>query len=87
MSKKRGKSSRKADIRNNNSVMRIRSRQRASFPELFVPAGFAGGLVDPDTGFARFGWRDYDPAMGRFTAPDPLGDTGGDHDLYEYCIE
>ena len=67
--------------------MRIRSRQRASFPELFVPAGFAGGLVDPDTGFARFGWRDYDPAMGRFTAPDPLGDTGGDHDLYEYCIE
>ena len=37
--------------------------------------------------FARFGWRDYDPAVGRFTAPDPLGDTGGDHDLYEYCVD
>ena len=23
----------------------------------------------------------------RFTAPDPLGDTGGDHDLYDYCID
>ena len=49
--------------------------------------GFAGGLTDPDTGFVRFGWRDYDPAVGRFTAPDPLGDTGGDHDLYEYCVD
>ena len=25
--------------------------------------------------------------MGRFTAPDPLGDTGGDHDLYDYCVD
>ena len=52
-----------------------------------MPVGFAGGLTDPDTGFVRFGWRDYDPAVGRFTAPDPLGDTGGDHDLYEYCVD
>ena len=43
--------------------------------------------MDPDTGFVRFGWRDYDPAVGRFTAPDPLGDTGGDHDVYEYCVD
>ena len=52
-----------------------------------MPVGFAGGLTDPDTGFVRFGWRDYDPAVGRFTAPDPLGDTGGDHDVYEYCVD
>ena len=31
--------------------------------------------------------RDYDPRVGRFTAPDPLGDTGGDHDLFEYCVD
>ena len=68
-------------------VLFLGLRQRDSLPELFVPAGFAGGLVDPDTGFTRFGWRDYDPAVGRFTAPDPLGDTGGDHDLYEYCVD
>ena len=62
-------------------------RLHDSLPELFVPVGFAGGLTDPDTGFVRFGWRDYDPAVGRFTAPDPLGDTGGDHDVYEYCVD
>ena len=58
-----------------------------SFPDFFLPIGFAGGLEDPDTGLVRFGWRDYDPAVGRFTAPDPLGDTGGDHDLYDYCVD
>ncbi|MEW5772931.1 MAG: RHS repeat-associated core domain-containing protein [Thermodesulfobacteriota bacterium] len=35
----------------------------------------------------RFGHRDYDPEVGRFNAQDPLGDTGGDHDLYEYCVD
>ena len=62
-------------------------QHRDSFPDLFMPIGFAGGLVDPDTGLVRFGYRDYDPSVGRFTAPDPLGDTGGDHDLYDYCID
>ena len=62
-------------------------QQSDSFPDLFMPIGFAGGLADPDTGLVRFGWRDYDPSVGRFTAPDPLGDTGGDHDLYDYCID
>lgn len=73
----------------------VKEVQRDSFgillfdsqPDLFMPIGFAGGLEDPDTGFVRFGYRDYDPAIGRFTAPDPLGDTGGDHDSYDYCID
>ena len=43
--------------------------------------------MDPHTGFIRFGFRDYDPTTGRFTARDPLGDTGGDHDLYDYCVD
>ena len=60
---------------------------RDTLPQLFFPLGFAGGLVDPHTGFIRFGFRDYDPATGRFTAKDPLGDTGGDHDLYDYCVD
>ena len=58
-----------------------------TLPQLFFPLGFAGGLVDPHTGFIRFGFRDYDPTTGRFTARDPLGDTGGDHDLYDYCVD
>ena len=56
-------------------------------PDLFIPVGFAGGLRDRDTGFVRCGYRDYDPYLGRFTCPDPLGDTGGDHDLYDYCVD
>jgi RHS repeat-associated protein len=51
------------------------------------PLGFAGGLFDADTGLVRFGWRDYDPATGRFTAPDPMGDHGGDPDWYGYCLD
>ena len=47
----------------------------------------AGGLRDRDTGFVRFGRRDYDPDIGRFVAQDPAGDTGGDHDPYEYCVD
>jgi RHS repeat-associated protein len=58
-----------------------------SNPGLFLPLAFAGGLRDRFTGLVRFGHRDYDPAVGRFTAPDPLGDTGGDHDLYDYCVD
>ena len=58
-----------------------------SNPALFLPLGFAGGLRDRFTGLVRFCHRDYDPTVGRFTAPDPLGDTGGDHDLYDYCVD
>lgn len=58
-----------------------------SSPELFMPIGFAGGLVDRDTGLVRFGWRDYHPQIGRLLSPDPLGDTGGDHDVYDYCVD
>jgi len=50
----------------------------------FQPFGFAGGLYDPDTGLVRFGARDYDPSVGRWTAKDPIGFEGGDTNLYTY---
>ncbi|NDV23845.1 RHS repeat domain-containing protein [Desulfovibrio sp. JC022] len=56
-----------------------------SRPELVLPLGFAGGLYDSDTGLVHFGYREYDPATGRFISPDPLGYAGGDVDLYGYC--
>ncbi|WP_419786749.1 RHS repeat-associated core domain-containing protein [Pseudodesulfovibrio sp.] len=56
-------------------------------PGLRVPIGFAGGLHDRDLGFVRFGWRDYDTFTDRWTAPDPLGDEGGDPDWYGYCLD
>jgi len=50
----------------------------------FQPFGFAGGLHDPDTGLVRFGARDYDAEVGRWTAKDPIGFDGGDTNLYAY---
>lgn len=55
--------------------------------DVHIHIGFAGGLTDQDTGLVRFGFRDYDPETGRFTCKDPAGDTGGDHDLYDYCVD
>ena len=56
-------------------------------PGFLVPIGFAGGLHDRDLGFVRFGWRDYDTFTSRWTAPDPIGDKGGDPDWYGYCLD
>ncbi|MGE4194550.1 MAG: RHS repeat domain-containing protein [Pseudodesulfovibrio sp.] len=56
-------------------------------PAFRIPLGFAGGLHDRDLGFVRFGWRDYDVKTGRWTAPDPIGDRGGDPDWYGYCLD
>lgn len=50
----------------------------------FQPFGFAGGLLDNQTGLTRFGARDYDANTGRWTAKDPLGFGGNYANLYEY---
>ncbi len=56
-----------------------------SAPAFELPVGYAGGLPDPVTGLVRFGFRDYDPATGRFTARDPLLYGGGRTGLYVYA--
>jgi RHS repeat-associated protein len=43
-----------------------------------TPFGFAGGLFDAETGLTRFGARDYDPVVGRWTAKDPIRFNSGD---------
>ena len=58
-----------------------------SAPAIQVPFGFAGGFYDTDTGLVRFGFRDYDPDTGRWTAKDPVLFFGGDTDLYGYCLD
>lgn len=50
----------------------------------FQPFGYAGGLYDPDTGLVRFGIRDYDPSIGRWTCKDPIGLSDGPN-VYAYC--
>ena len=56
-------------------------------PQLDLPLGFAGGVMDRDTGLVRFGCRYYLPEVGRFIAPDPARWRGGDPDMYDYCID
>jgi RHS repeat-associated protein len=50
----------------------------------FIPFGFAGGIVDRDTGLIRFGARDYDPSVGRWTTKDTIGFRGG-LNFYSYA--
>ncbi|HMS85718.1 MAG TPA: RHS repeat-associated core domain-containing protein [Nitrospira sp.] len=52
----------------------------------FQPFGFAGGLYDQQTGLTRFGVRDYDTQVGRWTAKDPIrfGGSGLSANLYGY---
>lgn len=50
----------------------------------FQPLGFVSGLNDVDTGLVKFGARDYDPVVGRWTSKDPIGFRGGDTNLYGY---
>ncbi|MBX3131690.1 MAG: RHS repeat-associated core domain-containing protein [Polyangiaceae bacterium] len=47
--------------------------------------GFAGGVYDAETGFVRFGARDYDARVGRWTAKDPIRFDGGDN-LLMYAL-
>lgn len=54
--------------------------------QAFQPFGFAGGIYDSDTGLVRFGARDYDPEIGRWTVRDPILFGGGTYNVYEYAL-
>ena len=49
-----------------------------------VPFGFAGGIYDRDTKLIRFGARDYNPNVGRWTAKDPKRFAAKDFNFYAY---
>ncbi|WP_374075828.1 RHS repeat domain-containing protein [Bdellovibrio bacteriovorus] len=51
-----------------------------------IPFGFAGGLLDADTGLMRLGARDYDPETGRWTSKDPILFRGKMTNLYGYSF-
>ena len=57
-----------------------------SNPSFNIPFGFAGGLYDTDTKLTRFGYRDYDAYVGKWTAKDPIDFAGGDSNLYGYVL-
>jgi RHS repeat-associated protein len=51
----------------------------------WMPFGFAGGIYDGDTGVIRFGKRDFDPTVGRWTGKEPLRFAGG-RNFYVYAF-
>jgi RHS repeat-associated protein len=57
-----------------------------SGPADFQPFGFAGGIADRDTGLVRFGARDYDARVGRWTSKDPIG-FGAGVNLFSYGLD
>lgn len=52
----------------------------------FQPFGFAGGRYDQQTGLVRFGARDYDAQVGRWTAKDLVRFEDGEFNLYNYGL-
>jgi RHS repeat-associated protein len=52
----------------------------------FQPFGFAGGIYDLDIKLTRFGARDYDARIGRWTAKDSILFKGGDTNLFGYVL-
>jgi RHS repeat-associated protein len=50
----------------------------------FEPFGYAGGLYDSQTKLVRFGARDYNASVGRWTRKDPIRFGGGASNVYEY---
>lgn len=49
-----------------------------------LPFGFAGGLLDRDTGLVRLGARDYDPVSAKWMSKDPLQFSGNSNNLFSY---
>jgi len=47
------------------------------------PWQYAGKRLDKESGLIAFGMRYYDPTIGRWTSPDPLGFEDGPN-LYAY---
>jgi RHS repeat-associated protein len=48
-----------------------------SAPTFDFSVGYAGGLTEAATGLVRFGFRDYEPASGRWVQRDPIKFKGG----------
>lgn len=53
----------------------------------FIPFGFAGGFWNLNNPLVRFGARDYDPEVGRWTSKDPILFGGQDTNLYGYVFQ
>lgn len=58
------------------------SRSYSAYGNRFL---FQGREWYSELGYYNFRYRFYDPTVGRFLQPDPLGFGGGDANLFRYC--
>ena len=54
------------------------------FDEHFIPFRYQGQYDDIETGLYYNRFRYYDPDVGQYTKPDPIGLEGGNPTLYSY---
>jgi len=52
--------------------------------KLRIVSGLQRSLYDDRVGYVFYRARHYDPKLGRFLQPDPIGFAGGDTNLYSY---
>jgi RHS repeat-associated protein len=74
-----------ADVMLNAGYSAFGRRTLTSGAVVIPTHGFAGGIYDEDTELTRFGARDYDPVVGRWTAKDPIQWRGLQANLYAYA--
>jgi RHS repeat-associated protein len=64
----------------------IKSRPSVATVSELDSIGYAGGLLDSDTGLTHFGAREYSAETGKWLSKDPIGFSGGDTNLYGYVL-
>jgi len=60
-------------------------RKHSTRPQDECPIRFQGQWFDEESGLHYNRFRFYDPALGRFLSPDPVGVAGGEN-LYRYVV-
>ena len=63
---------------------RAQKAEAALFDEYFIPFRYQGQYDDIETGLYYNRFRYYDPDIGQYTQPDPIGLEGGNPTLYSY---
>ena len=51
-----------------------------------VEFAFHSEFLDPETGQYNYGYRYYSPATGRWPSRDPIGESGGEYNLYRFSF-